>query len=224
MESKLTTFLFNSFANVRSGLDLAIEAFAKAFSPSDNVRLIIKNTDSNPTLEKYINSVATSKVSSDSLRVLNIHYRTGRSSFDQMRDLYQQSHFTLNVMRMSSWGLGIHEAIACGCIPIVGNFNPSNTIVDGLAAFTLDPTDEISIYSKVASLEAKGLHNAYGKFEYTEDPKFYDYSVYDYAELLRSCHESKVRSSVGMERLKLLQKWSWGKAARNLVSKLNESA
>lgn len=217
-----TTFLFNSFANVRSGLDLAIEAFSKAFSPQDNVRLIIKNTESNEKLEYYINSVIRRKVDDSSLNTLDIQYITGRSSFEEMRSLYQRSHFSLNVMRMSSWGLGIHESVACGCIPIVGNFTPSNVIVEGLSAFVLDPTEEIDISLKVPELEMKGLHNAYGNFDYRERPRFYDYSIYDYAELLRNCHQCNVRSSPTIEREKLKNKWSWSKAAKNISDKLNE--
>jgi hypothetical protein len=212
-EREETIFLFNSFANVRSGLDLAVEAFSRAFTKKDNAILIIKNTESNPTLEKYL---------SESLKNCKFHYITGRSSFYDMRELYRLSDYSLNVMRMSSYGLGIHEALACGCIPIVGNFNPSNRIVKGLSSFLINPTAEINIKDKLPELIGKGLHNAYGNFKYIEEPRFYDYSIDEYAKLLRHLHEYKVRCNVELERDKLGVSWSWEGAAENLVKQLNE--
>lgn len=213
LEREETIFLFNSFANVRSGLDLALEAFSQAFTRDDRATLIIKNTDSNEKLEKYI---------SEKSQNCKILYLKGRSSFMDMRELYRFSDYSLNVMSMSSWGLGIHEAISCGCIPIVGNFNPSNIIVEGFNAFSLNPIQKIKIYDKIPELVEKGFHNAYGNFEYAEPPLFYDYSIDEYSKLLRYLYKNKIKPDVDLERKKLREKWSWGKAAENLVKELEK--
>lgn len=211
-----TYFLFNSFANVRSGLDLALDAFTEAFTKNDPVTLIIKNTDSNPTLENWILEKSSKA---------NIIYMKGRSSFEQMRELYRMANYSLNVMRMSSWGLGIHEALACGCIPVIGNFCPSNEIIEGIYAYKLNPTSAISIYDKIQELTSKGLHNAYGNLIYNEEPLFYDYSIKEYSLLLKylvKVKNTEVVLDIDNQRSILKEKWSWEKAAQNLINKLNE--
>lgn len=212
-EREETIFLFNSFANVRSGLNLALEAFSKAFTKDDRATLIIKNTDSNEKLEKYIIEKSQN---------CKVRYLTGRSSFTDMRDLYRFSDYSLNVMAMSSWGLGIHESIACGCIPIVGNFNPSSMIVEGFSAFSLNPIGKVKIYDKIPELVEKGFHNAYGNFEYKESPLFYDYSIDEYSKLLQHLYQNKIRSNVELERKKLKEKWNWEKSAQKLVDNLSK--
>lgn len=207
------TFIFSSFANVRSGFELAINAFANSFTKNDNVKLIVKNTNENPQFKYVVDSFS---------KECNIEYIDGRISFSEIRDLYSRSHVSLNVMRHSSWGLNIHEAAACNCLPIIGDFCPSNEILSKESALFIKPVSEVPITSISAILSDKyGLHNAYGNFWYPENPTIYGYNLVEYSALLKNVYQnwnstySKINS-----RKEVVEQWSWRKAAENLYLKL----
>ena len=213
-KNKEFTFIFNSFGNVRSGLDLAICAFEKAFSNKKHVKLIIKNTGSSEKLKNIITKLKEK---------CNIEFIDERITFSELRDLYSKSHCSLNVMRHSSWGLNIHEAAACGCIPIVGNFCPSNEIVNSEYALFLEPTGEIDIKQKSKELVDRfGLHNAYGNFEYNEAPRFYDYSVEQYSSLLSHVSQMTETYKLIETRKPIVDNWSWEKSAKRLIEVLSK--
>lgn len=207
------TFLFNSFGNVRSGLDLALQAFYTAFNGRKDVKLIVKNINSSNKLKQVI-----SKYSCNA----NIELIDGRMTTDEMRDLYSVSHFTLNVMRHSSWGLNVHEAAACGCIPILGDFYPSCSMLSKDSALFLQPSGEVEIPEIVPYLVNEfGLHNAYGNLSYDEVPRIYEYSIDGYALLLRNAAlMTKDSFKLIDPRKEVVQNWTWAKAAENLIKAL----
>jgi glycosyltransferase involved in cell wall biosynthesis len=210
-KSPIFTFIFDSFANVRSGLDLALQAYEKAFRFRKDVQLIIKNTATSKKL--------ASKILEYSLRENNISFINDRLSFEQMRDLYSASHVMLSVMRHSSWGLGIHQAAACGCLPIVGDFCPSNEMAIDIK---LKPSTEVEINSFLSCLtDTWGLHNAYGDFSYNELPRFYDYSIQDYAMLMSDIYKNwkSVYSKIDT-RTRIVENWTLKQSAENLVKAL----
>lgn len=213
------TFFFNSFANIRSGLELAVEAFQLSFPlnySSQKVKLFITNTSSSPILQKYLDSKK---------QYCNLSYQLGkRISFNEMRTLYSQSHVSLNVMRHSSWGLNIHEAMACGCLPIIGNFCPSNEIVDNNHSIFLSPDRTMTIQHVAFYLKAYGLHNAYGNnFTYKEEPLIYGYSVAEYAQKMKDAYYNWNQYKEIDYRQFVVENWSWEKAALNLINQLKQS-
>jgi glycosyltransferase involved in cell wall biosynthesis len=209
------TFLFNSFANVRSGLDLALDAFPVAFGPKDPVRLIIKNTSTTQALEAQIVKLLSAGY--------DIQYYCQRIPFNQMRVMYSASHISLNVMRHSSWGLGIHESMACGTISIVGDFCPSNEIVDNQHSLYLKPIKQVDIFNTIPNLvHHYGLHNAYGNFSYIERPRFYEYDISQYAELMKKAYHCYEEVRQPMVRQYVKDNWTWKKSAERLVEVLND--
>jgi len=174
------TFLFESALNVRSGLDMAIEAFSMAFGDRKDVQLIIKAVNFNPLLEKWLNTFIEKGV--------NLKLISGRFSFSQMRELYNYADVTLHVYRHSSWGLGIHQAAACGSQVLVGDFCPSNEM-GAIHKITPKETKIIEILPKLVN--ELGLSNAYGPFNYDEDPTWYDYDLNDYAKKLLYLSENR---------------------------------
>jgi hypothetical protein len=215
-KSEKFTLIFDSFANVRSGFDLAILAFWEAFQKDlDKVRLIVKNTSDNP---RFIRLIERAKNTGIDLLFIN-----ERISFEAMRDLYSQSYISLNVMRHSSWGLNIQMAAACGCLPIIGDFCPSNQMDVGVL---LSPCGEIYIDNVVPHLvEDRGLHNAYGNFSYSDYPRFFDYDVHLYGLMLRDIYE-KWEGKGGYREIDtrtplLHDKWTWENSAKKLVEALS---
>jgi len=206
------TFLFNSFSNVRSGLDLTLEAYIKAFSGRSDVQLIIKNTSDSNILQQHIEQLSQKNQ-------VNIIYNNTRSSFEAMRDLYSESHALLMVMRMSSWGLAVHESMCCNCIPIVGNFCPSNEMQ---APLMINPKREISIKDKLPSLISLGLTNCYGSFSFAEDPRYYDFDTDEYAKHLIYIKENWQSLSSASHKKIVEDNWTWKKSAEALANHLKK--
>lgn len=206
------TFLFESFANVRSGLDLALQAYWQAFGDSKETLLIVKNTVANDTLNSKIQSFIDKGASID--------YISERMSSEQMRYLYNISHVSLHVYRHSSWGLGVHQAAACNSIPIVGDFCPSNEMAVGLK---LKPSKEVLIKEKLPELVNEwGLHNAYGNFTYDEEPLFYDYNIEEYAALLKDIYNNYNQYVGGLNlRKNVVDYFSIKQSAEQLVEALS---
>jgi glycosyltransferase involved in cell wall biosynthesis len=208
------TFFFNSFANVRSGLEIALEAYSLWAKDRKDVQLLIQNTSESKVLKSVLQEYKEAGY--------NINYSLGnRISFEEMRDLYSQSHVSLNVMHHSSWGLGVHEAMACGCIPIIGDFCPSNEMMDKDNCITISPSCEVDIaeyYDKIGKLY--GLHSAYGNFNYGEQPRFYDYSRVEYGNMMFELYKKYKLYSSYDYRGYVQNNWSWKQAATNLVKTL----
>lgn len=206
-------FLFESFANVRSGLDLAVQAYHLAFKGNDQVKLVIKNTSKSKILSDKLLDYAVDGS--------NIEYLSNRISSEEMRYLYNLAHVSLHVYRHSSWGLGVHQAAACNSIPVVGDFCPSNEMAVGLK---LKPSKEILIREKLPELVNEwGLHNAYGNFTYDEEPLFYDYNIEEYAALLKDIYNNYNKYDIGGFNLRknVIDYFSLKESAKQLVEALS---
>lgn len=204
-------FLFESAPNVRSGLDLAIQAFDMAFRGEKNIKLIIKAV--------HFNEVLKNKILSYINLGSNIQLIEKRSSFEEMRALYNYADYCLHVYRHSSWGLGIHQSAACGSGVLVGDFCPSNEMA---IKDSIKPR-EVRIIDKLPELVNEwGLNNAYGNFNYDEDPLYYDYDLIEYAQKminLVNCREINAGLNLFYNDT-ISYKFSLKKAAENLVKAL----
>jgi len=210
------TFLHVNFTNVRSGFDLLLRAFDLGFRGDPNVKLIVKNTEDNPKLREMIKS----------FNFGNIEYLTGRKSFEEMRDLYSQSHCLVNVVRHSSLGLPLLEGAACRCLPVAGDFCPSNEMVMPEYGVLIKPSKAISIREKVPELvNTYGLTDCYGNLEHTEEPLFYDYNVEEYASKLVDIYknwDSQYSVRAAYARMAVIRKFNWTDSAAKLVEYLSD--
>lgn len=207
------TILCDSHANVRAGVEMAVQAYDMVFCHNNDVQLIIKNTLESKKLED--------KIREYQFRGNNIQYINKRISFEEMRQFYSQSHILLAVFHHSSWGLSIHQAAACNCLPIVGDFCPSNTMFVNVL---LKPNKIINISEKLDELVGEwGLHNAYPMhFNYLEPMQYYDYSIYEYADLLSEVYFNwKIKYSKIDTKLRIANEWTNKRAAEQLVSYLS---
>ena len=210
--NKEFTFVFDSFANVRSGLDLALRAFDVAFRGNSSAKFIIKNTSKSKKLNEAINHFI--EIGN------NIEFINFPISFESMRDLYSQSHVSLNIYRAAAWGLGIHQSAACGCLPLLGDFSPSNSMLVG---HKVAPRKEVLISDYSENLINNwGLESAYGNFHYAEPPKFYDYDINEIAERLKHLKNnySSYQEEIEGYREVISDNYSLEKSAKNLVEAL----
>lgn len=213
-KNEIFTFIHINSSNVRSGLDLTLQAFHLAFQNNKNVKLIIKDTNTDVDILKTRIQELKSKGS-------NIEYISQRSSRQEIRDLYSQSHVGLNVLRMTSWGFPLHEMSACNCLCVTGDFEPTNVLINDNYGILLKPLKEVNISEHLNSLvNYWGLLNCYGGFNYSEEPRFYDFNIEEYANLLRNIYSNWNFYGKIDSRTPIINRWKWKYTAENLIKHL----
>jgi hypothetical protein len=208
-------FVFSSFSNFRSGLDLLLQAWEIAFSGYRGPYLIIKNTSDSQKLQQVISEY--------NKRCGNISYINERKTFSWLRELYSDVEVGVNVYRMSGHGLIIGESAACGCLPLVGDFDPSNQIAKPSFAQFLKPSREVYVDEIMPEMVNDwGLTNTFNGLTFPERPRVYDYDVEEYAHKLQLIYQNYYNWDYRC-REKVLDLWDYKKSAANLVTQLERA-
>jgi len=211
VKNKKFTFIHVNNSNVRSGLDLTVRAFHSAFQNNPDIQLIIKDTNqNNPTL--------INKIKEFQDKGSQIVYVSRRFTRQEIRDLYSSSHVGLNLLRMTSWGFPLHEMSACGALVVTGDFSPTNILVNKNYGILIKPSKEVNISEKLPELcDEWGLINSYGSFSYSEQPRFYDFDVEEYASLLKNIYVNwSIYQNLDL-RSPIINQWKWSDTAENLI-------
>jgi glycosyltransferase involved in cell wall biosynthesis len=213
-KNKKFTFVHINSSNVRSGLDLTLQAFHMAFQNNPDVQLIVKDTNTNiDILFSRINEMKSAGT--------NIEYITKRSNKHEIRDLYSSSHVGLNLLRMTSWGFPLHEMSACNCLCLTGDIEPTNVLINKNYGVLLKPKSEVKISEKLNELVNDwGLLNCYGGFPYSEEPRFYDFNVEEYSVKLKEIYGNWSFYGKIDTRTPIIDNWKWESSARNLIKML----
>lgn len=214
-KSEKFTFLHVNSSNVRSGIDLTINAFYIAFNKNPNVRLIIKDTNNSSLLKIRIDNLVKEGC--------NIEYISKRMSSLEIRDLYSISHVCLNVIRSTSFGLPLLESSACNCLCVTGDTPPTNELIKDSYGVLLKPCGLVSLNEFSDSLEKElGLLNCYPKFQYPEEPLFYNFSWFKYAELIKKIFDEWDYYKTINTRQPIIDNWGWEKPAKRLIEFLSK--
>jgi hypothetical protein len=209
-------FHINS-TNVRSGLDLTIQAFCFAFQGNSNVKLVIKDTNPNGCDSKLSRKILELVKKFD----VNIEYITKRESMLWIRDMYSESHVTLNLLRATSFGMPLLECGACNSLCVTGDIAPTNEIIKPHHGILIPPSGMIPLASIIPHLESEwGLLNCYGWFQHIEEPYFADYNVNSYAEILQTIYNKWDKYSKIDTRTEIVENWKWDKFASRLRDEL----
>jgi len=213
-KNKKFTFVHINSSNVRSGLDLTLQAFHMAFQNNPDVQLIVKDTNTNiDILSSRINEMKSAGT--------NIKYITKRSTKNEIRDLYSNSHVGLNLLRMTSWGFPLHEMSACNCLCFTGDIEPTNVLINKNYGVLLKPKSEVNISEKLNELVNHwGLLNCYGGFPYSEEPRFYDFNVEEYSTKLKEIYDDWSFYGKIDTRTPIIDNWKWEYSAKNLIKML----
>jgi hypothetical protein len=215
--NKQFQFFHVNSTNIRSGVDLTVEAFARAFEGNRDVKLIIKDT--NPQGD---GSALSSKIKYfiEQCRV-DIEYHTQRESMLWIRDQYSESHVTLNMLRATSFGMPLLECGACGSLCVTGDIAPTNELIKPYHGVLLPKSGMVSLRSLIPRLESEwGLLNCYGHFPHIEEPFVADYDIGEYARLLREIYTSWDTYAKIDTRTPIVQNWSWDASAKVLKESL----
>jgi glycosyltransferase involved in cell wall biosynthesis len=212
-KDKTFTFLHVNSSNVRSGLDLTLEAFFQAFRGNKDVKLIVKDTNESERLNQRIKEYVSLGT--------NIEYISKRMHNYEIRALYSRSHVCLNLLRITSFGLPLLESSACNCLCVTGDTAPTNEIIKPESGVLIKPSKKIPLYPKIVELQSDwGLLNCFPPLRYPEEPLFYDFDVNDYATTLLNIYNNwNVYSKIDT-RTPIVNDWTWDKSAKTLISYL----
>lgn len=204
------TFCHVNHATVRSGLEVILKAFSISFQNNKDVKFIVKDSGGNNTkLIEFINSLEC-----DNIKYINEFWDS-----HQIRDLYSESHCTVNLLRSTSFGLPLLESSACNNLCIAGDVTPTNELVNSSFAKMIPHNGEINIYPFVEQVEAEyGLKNYYGRFDYPEMPVFWDFDVQVVAENMLEVYNNWDFYKKIDTRTPIIDNWKWEKSAQKLIS------
>jgi len=207
-------FCHVNHATVRSGLEISLKAFSLAFRGNNNVKFIVKDIGGqNIKLENFIKN----------LECNNIEYINEYWEMSQIRNLYSESHATINLLRSTSFGLPLLESSACNNLCITGDVTPTNELVNSSFAKMIPHNGEVNIYPFVNNLEQEyGLRNYYGNFEYPEMPVFWDFDTEIVAQNLLDIYNNWETYKKIDTRTPIIDNWKWDKSARKLIGLLEK--
>lgn len=106
-------FLIFSESNARNGLDSAIYAFGMAFKGRTDVELYIKDRGATDVFKAFVERIK------HEYRVLITHDTENTQDFEQIKQIYQDSDFQINVSRSSTWNMPALEGMSMG-LPLIG--------------------------------------------------------------------------------------------------------
>lgn len=203
--------------NIRSGIDMTVHAFANAFQGNPNVKLVIKDTNPQGPDSPLLAQI---KAHIDRYQV-NIEYHSKRESMLWVRDLYSESHVTLNMLRATSFGMPLLECGACDSLCVTGDIEPTNELVRPEYGVLLKPRAMVPLSQIIAPLEKHwGLLNCYGHFQHFEEPRISDFDTWEYVKLLQNIYKNWTDFAKIDKRGPIVRDWSWVKSAQRLKEQL----
>lgn len=197
----------NAFDSVRNGTDLALDAFAQAFTPGDDVTLVVRDYASwSPSLAERI---AGLRVIGWDVRYWPVFFpeqRLGRflRAFDAM----------LAPFRGEGFGIKVLDAMACGVPAICPFFGGPNDFVDDLVAYEV--AYDLVPVSGGYDAEQTDLGN---------EPQWAECRIVHLVDALRAVASD--RAEVGRRgaaaRERALGQFSWHDTARRIVEVVDEA-
>jgi glycosyltransferase involved in cell wall biosynthesis len=210
-------FLHVNSTNVRSGVDLTIRAFCEAFAGNPDVKLIVKDTNPQDSSSKLLAAI---KMANDYFKV-NIEYVGGRAAATVIRDLYSESHVTLNLLRATSFGMPLLDCSACGSYCVTGDIAPTNELIRPEYGTLVKSKGFVKLKDIIPDLvNYWGLLNCYGNFPHLEEPCISHFDMREYAQTILNIQKNWNIYSQIDTRTPIINKWSWDNTARQLIEKL----
>lgn len=180
--NKSFTFLYNGDWSYRKGLDILIRAYAKAFSPTDNVRLLL--------LVHYQGNgeeVSRQRIGTELMQMCNdynisrlppIEFIFGHVDDPEMPALFNCADTYVCPTRGEAWGLPIIQAMACGIPPIIPGWGGHLDYCNKKNSFMADIEKFDTIDDKINCT-----------VDFYKDQQFCFPNVDHFSKLMRFCYE-----------------------------------
>lgn len=189
---------------VRKGHDELLEAFCKAFKPSDDVELWMMNhnpfigTENEVWKRKYVESPMGG----------NIRIYPRVNSQDEMRVIFNQVDCGVFPSKAEGWNLEILELMACGAQIIATNYSGHTEYLNNENAMLLETTGMES------AKDGKWFH---GQGEWCK------FSVDQLVAMMRMVHEDKQKGALAYPNeagQKTCKKFTWANSAKAMEAAL----
>ena len=152
-KSPLFTFFFNGDWSYRKGIDILIRAYAKAFLPSDPVRLLLLvhyQGNCKEVSERVIISELQSLCLKYNIKQLpKIDFIFDHIPDDQLPNIYTCSDIYVSPTRGEAWGLPIIQALSCSVPAIVPKWGGHMDFCNNNNSFLSSIDDFDIIHDKV---------------------------------------------------------------------------
>lgn len=200
--SRPFTFLYVGGTIHRKGIDILLDAYLRAFSATDNVCLVIKDTGTN-TVYPDNAGLRIKELIADPSRP-RIVYLDSDLSAHQMAGIYTAADCLVQPYRGEGFCLPVLEAMACGVPAIVPEGGSTDDFVDEMVGWRI-------------KAERKPLsENKIGPWECVEHPWEFEVEANLLAEQLRALHsqpeEVRRRGLAAAERAQA--SWTWKQACK----------
>jgi glycosyltransferase involved in cell wall biosynthesis len=212
-----TVFLSVFEWSFRKGWDVLLDAWAEAFSPGDDVSLVLRTrlargsgiqaATLDDEIDRYLASRGTSR--SDVAPIIVLERPL---SFDELPRLYASADVFVSASRGEGWGRPMMEAMACR-LPTVatgwsGNLefmHDDNSVLIEAEVVPVDERNEIGFFMGQQWAEPSSAH---------------------LVEILRRLHaEPELRSRLGARaRRDIEQKWQWKQVTESIRSRIDALA
>ena len=220
-KSKSFTFFYNGDWSYRKGIDILIRAYAKAFLPTDPVRLLML-----AHYQGHGKDVSRQHISSELMemcqqygitRLPPIEFIYAHIDDPDMPAVYNCANCYVSPTRGEAWGLPIIQAMSCGIPAIIPKWGghtdyctPSNSFM-----CDIDPFDTMD-------------DKVYLTVDFYKYQKFCFPNVDHFAKLMRTAYEkpSLTLNKGRLARKHVVDNFSWsnsGKIADARLTKLNET-
>ena len=119
-------FVYVGNSQWRKGLDILLNLWARAFSKSDNAKLIIKDNPRVYGKSNTLQEIIRLQYKTDCAEII---YIDDELSPTEMADIYKASKVLVHPYRAEGFAMHVQEAIACGCLPIVSANGPTDDFI-----------------------------------------------------------------------------------------------
>jgi glycosyltransferase involved in cell wall biosynthesis/GT2 family glycosyltransferase len=196
------TFLYVGGTIARKGFDVLLNAWKKAFGPSDPVRLLVKAMGGDTFYKGQTGEAMVDEINA-SCTCAPIHYIDSDLSLDDLPRIYASGDVLVHPYRGEGFGLPIAEAMSCG-LPVVVTRGGASDDFCGEAESWGIPATRVDVPGGVV-----------GPFRTVSAPWWLEPSVDGLADILREAAQDepgrRARGRAGRKRI--LSNWTWDHAA-----------
>ena len=207
------SFILLSQWTYRKGFDVLIKAFTEEFKKEEKVCLIIKTyqADYSERCNNIVRNELKSYIGKQPHAPILLYF--GQLSPEELRSFYNTGSCFVMPTRGEGWNLPLIEAMACEVPTIVTNWSAHQMFATDMTSYLID--------CKLIDTESNRLSWIFGGYK---DSLCAEPNVEHLKKLMRYVysHQDEAKQKAKVGRQVLQTNFTWEKAARNIIKRLEE--